>query len=115
MDNELFEEYRKYRESIDKDFRKRTSLFNDPYLANMKKNLPPEIRKEYEEIGKEMYSFDYTSNGEEFELKQKAEKIIKVLKLGLEVSDLKDDEKEILRKFLGDDWVDKYEEYKMIN
>lgn len=112
MSDDLFEEYRKYRESIQNDITKTSSLFQDPFLQNMKNRIPPEVRKQYEEIGEIMYSFDYTTNGVEFDLKLRAENIIKVLKLGLDPVDLKEGEKETLKQFLGDDWMNKYEDYE---
>lgn len=113
--DDLFEEYRKYRESIQHDITKTGSLFSDPYLQNMKKRLDPETRAYYEQIGEQMYGYDYVTNGQQFDLKQRAEKIIKVLKLGLEPEDLKEEEKKTLQEFLGDDWKTKYEDYTIEN
>jgi hypothetical protein len=108
----LFEAYKEHYEKNRFDLTKQTSLFSDPYLMNLKKRMDPALREQYEAIGKEMYSFDFATNGVQFEKRQSAIKIIKTLKLGLSPSDLKPSEVEIMKEVVGKDWETTYESFE---
>jgi hypothetical protein len=110
-EEELFQQYKEYYEKTRMDPSKQSSLFNDPYLLNMKKRLPPELRETYEQIGKEMYSFDFETDGVQFEQRKKAMKIVQTLRMGLDPSDLKPEEVQLLESVLGKDWKDTYETF----
>ncbi len=112
VEEELFQQYKEHYEKTRLDPSKQTSLFNDPYLLNLKKRLPPELKESYEQIGNEMYSFDFETNGIQFEQRKQAIKLVQTLRMGLDPSDLKPDEIQILVNILGNNWKDTYETFE---
>jgi hypothetical protein len=113
-DQQLFEQYKKYIEEAQAKGLD-TPVFRDQLLQNMKKNLDPEVREYYEQIGKHMYGYDYETDGKLFQMKLDAEHAIRAVQMGLRIKDLKEEEVLLLKNYLGDDWEQKIEDYVIEN
>ncbi len=82
-------------------------LFDNPMFVEMKKNLPIEEQKRYEEIGKQMYGNlenDFNEKGEMTAAVEMVAQIRVMLQSGLHPSYLTREEKEFLTNYIGKEW-----------
>ena len=77
------------------------------YFEELKKNMSPENLENYKKIGEKFFSnFDFQT-GYMFKLNgqlDEAPRLVSLLKSGLAVEDLSEDEIKILEKSFGGDW-----------
>jgi hypothetical protein len=86
------------------------NLFSNPAIDSALKALTPEQRKEYEAIGKYMFSTDFSGAGTkvvkpEEEIQEAVLYITELLKSGYHPDDLSDKELLIMKGAKGDSWM----------
>lgn len=86
------------------------SLFDNPMIASALKAMTPEQLKEYEQIGKYMFSTDFTANnpGQKMsvdeEMRAVGARALSYVKSGLHPNDLSEKECTILNALKGNEW-----------
>lgn len=86
-------------------------LFDNPVFTEMKKSLPIEEQKRYEEIGKQMYGNlenDFNEKGEINAAVEMVAQIRVMLQSGMHPSYLSRDEREFLENYIGKEWYKEF-------
>jgi hypothetical protein len=85
------------------------SLFNDPKLKDMFKNLPEADQKAYKQSGEFMYSYDYVNTEKPDEkIYESVAYIAEGLKSGLRPSQLDNSEITLVKSVYGDKWYERF-------
>ncbi len=90
------------------------NLFSNPAIDSALKALTPEQRKEYEAIGKYMFSTDFNGAGgkkvvnPEEEIKEAVLYISNLIKSGYHPDDLSQKELMIMREVKGENWMTEF-------
>lgn len=82
-------------------------LFDNPVFVEMKKSMPEEDQKRYEDIGKHMYNNLENDFGEQGEMNAAVETIAQLrimLQSGMHPSYLSREEKDFLTSYVGKEW-----------
>lgn len=80
-------------------------LFNNPFVEAAKRSLSQEDIDNYKKLGEKFYSgWSFENGGPEHILDVALAEIVEAIKSGLHPSDLDDNEKEILKTKMGDEW-----------
>ena len=82
----------------------KNTLFDNPYINNIKKNMSKEDIKKYEEIGKAMYNTMDFEKGKPIGTEEPIENIKIQLRSGLHPSMLDEDEKKFMNEYGGKEW-----------
>jgi hypothetical protein len=79
---------------------------NADLFQQLKESIPEEKRKEYQEIGEQMYSIDFDQL--ESKLPIYTAYISEALKSGMHPDYLQDNEKDIMKQAYGKDWTKRF-------
>lgn len=86
-------------------------LFNNPMVEKAKKNLSKETLENLKAYGEEMFSIDFETKGTSADDSTSEEVLAQLdmmLRSGLHPSDLKFEEKDFLKEYVGKNWYEKY-------
>lgn len=89
------------------------SLFTDRSIEALGKNMTPEQKKQYEQMGNHMYgAMDYETASSIIDqpatMEEAAKYLIETVKSGMHPSFLNENEQKILEETLGKEWYKKY-------
>ena len=88
-----------------------SSLFNNPMVNSAKQSMTEKVRKEYEQIGEEMYAtVDFEENKilSENTLPDEYTYIKQLLKSGMDISDLESEDEHVIELVEGYEWKQNY-------